>query len=301
MNTGEILIRLLKFGLILYLALAADQVLYREGTTRERPWIRLMVYVLVGLVSFLFFHSITLLPIGDWGKAAAIVAIALFIRVGFYILFELLPRRRDQELLRYTEDLLKENYDRLAQSQLEQAKQIHDFKNHLNVLASLTEKDTSAQAYIRQLQEVFRSKNRNIQSGNRIIDAIVSHEMAVAEEQNIDFSAEIHLTDDLSLSDTEICVVLANLLDNAIEACLLLPSEDRRIRLEIGQNNGFTFFKVINSAAVNPFGENGELIRLKKTAGHGLGVRNIRETLTRHGGTLVQDYQEHTFTSTAMF
>ena len=58
MNTGEILIRLLEFGLVLYLALAADQVLYREGTTRDRPWIRLIVYFLVGLVSFLFFHSI---------------------------------------------------------------------------------------------------------------------------------------------------------------------------------------------------------------------------------------------------
>ena len=232
---------------------------------------------------------------------AAIVAIALLIRAGFYILFELLPRRRDQELLRYTEDLLKENYDRLVQSQLEQARQIHDFKNHLNVLASLTENDPKAQAYIRQLQEDIRSKDQKIQSGNRIVDAIVSHEMKVAEEQSIDFSAEIRLTDDLSLSDTEICVVLANQLDNAIEACLLLPSEERRVRLEIGQKNGFTFFKVTNSAAVNPFGENGDLIRLKKSAGHGLGVRNIREALRRHGGTLVQDYQDHTFTSTAMF
>lgn len=301
MNTGEILIRLLEFGLVLYLALAADQVLYREGTTRDRPWIRLLAYLLVSLVSFLFFHSITILSIGNWGKVAAIVAIALLIRAGFYILFELLPRRRDQELLRYTEDLLKENYDRLVQSQLEQARQIHDFKNHLNVLASLTENDPKAQAYIRQLQEDIRSKDQKIQSGNRIVDAIVSHEMKVAEEQSIDFSAEIRLTDDLSLSDTEICVVLANQLDNAIEACLLLPSEERRVRLEIGQKNGFTFFKVTNSAAVNPFGENGDLIRLKKSAGHGLGVRNIREALRRHGGTLVQDYQDHTFTSTAMF
>lgn len=301
MNTGEILIRFLKFGLILYLALTADQVLYREGTTRDRPWLRLLVYLLTGLISFLFFHSMTTLPIGNWGKAASIVAITLLIRAGIYVLFELLPRRRDQELLRYTEEVLKENYDRLAESQLEQAKQIHDFKNHLNVLSSLTENNPNAQEYIRQLQEDFRSKDKKIQSGNHIVDAIVSHEMAAAKEQNIAFSAEIHLTTDLSLSDTEICVVLANQLDNAIEACLLLPPEKRKIRLEIGQKQGFTFFKVINSAAVNPFDKNGELISLKKNAGHGLGVRNIRETLRRHGGTLVQDYQDHIFTSTAMF
>ncbi len=301
MSTGETLIRFLEFGLILYLALTADQVLCREGTTRDRPWLRLLIYLLTGMISFLFFHSIMILPIGNWSKTAAIVAITLLIRAGMYVLFELLPRRRDQELLRYTEEVLKENYDRLAESQLEQAKQIHDFKNHLNVLSSLTENNPNAQEYIRQLQEDFRTKDQKIHSGNHIIDAIVSHEMAAAKEQNIAFSAEILLTTDLSLSDTEICVVLANQLDNAIEACLLLPPEERKIHLEIGQKQGFTFFKVANSAVVNPFDKNGELISLKKNSCHGLGVKNIRETLRRHGGTLFQDYQDHIFTSTAMF
>lgn len=300
LELSAILVELLGYGLIIYMAFSVDRVLCHSRHLEEKPGLRFLCYVLSGGISFVFLRMVQNLKVGGWTRAALLLGLCLAARLVIYYVSEVIPERYQRQWMAESEKLLEENYQRLAAQQDAQARQLHDLKNHLNVLASLTEDVPEARKYIQELQEELLAQDPVLKSGNRIIDAIAAGKAAKARELGIAFTVHAQLSQEISLSAPEICSVLSNQLDNALEAAALCK-ENPWISLEIIQRNGFTYCTVKNSAVVNPFDRNGKLISLKKGPGHGLGLRSIRETLSRHGGTLVNDYSNHVFTSIAMF
>ena len=134
------------------------------------------------------------------------------------------------------------------EKQQEEIKQIcHDMKNHLQYISGLIQVQAydEAQNY---LEDMLKSKldlgYTNVITGNRVVDIIANSKLSVCNANQIKTAISISQFD-LGMEDIDVCVVLGNLLDNAIEACCKVESE-RFLFFEMVQNKGYVHLTLKN-------------------------------------------------------
>lgn len=213
-------------------------------------------------------------------------------------------KKREAEMINLTNDLMTKNYQKLHDIQMKVSQQVHDFTNHLKTLNRLINNDIEAKEYIDTLLHSPKQQINQSQCGNHVIDAIINSKIEESAHINATFIYRVRLPyPDVKISPVDICAVLSNQLDNAIEACALLPvGEDRFISLDIWKKESFVFFKVINRTNKEPEKDRFQLVSTKNESDgiHGLGIKNIRETAEKYGGSLEMTCENGHFTSIAM-
>lgn len=209
-----------------------------------------------------------------------------------------------QEILQSENALMARNYQLIHADKVESAKRQHDFNHHLKVMRELVreQKIGEMSAYLQSLLDVPVREGAACHSGNDIIDAIINCKAAEADRDHIEFefNADFHLP--TSLSSIDICGVLSNQIDNALEACRVIPEGRlRKVIVEIRQKECFAFFTVKNTAAENPLLKNPELASTKMNSDHlhGWGIKNIRDTVERNNGFLLHEFENGYFVSSA--
>ena len=231
----------------------------------------------------------------------------------FFLVFSLLLltiSARDQEraqrlVLQQTDRLMEKNYQTLHQDLQENAKRIHDFHHHLQAILGLAEQagDQKTEEYVQSLLTVSYRDVRMCSCGNDIIDAVINCSAAEAARSHIDFHYNVELSSSLSqISPIDLCAVLGNQVENALDACKKIPDSQRRfIQVSIRQNKGFVVIQVINSAYRNPFTADGRLVTNKEDPEfHGLGLKSIQDTVDKYNGYLTNYYEDHRFQSEAL-
>ena len=211
--------------------------------------------------------------------------------------------KRENEMMLLTNTMLEKNYSQVQRNQEQIRQQMHDFKNHLRTIDGLLIQDNKAKEYVSELLSTAYTQSTYCQSGNAVIDSIINCKQTDSETQQIAFSCQIDLPESFNIAAIDICAILGNQLDNAIEACAKIEDVDKRfIHVIIAAKETFVMFKVVNSAARNPFNEKNELITEKDNSKgiHGFGVKNIKETVSRYNGELINAYNDNQFTSMAM-
>lgn len=211
--------------------------------------------------------------------------------------------KRETALMAMTNTMMEKNFAELQNSQSAIRQQVHDFKNHIRTISGMIEKDEGAKAYIDELLSVSYEQAQFCNCGNKVIDSIINCKIMEAKPLDVPFEHRVILRTPLHLSSVDICAVLANQIDNAIEACSKVPEgEDRFVTTEIWQKESFVFFKVTNTCIENPFNARKELKSTKEDPSgmHGFGIKNISRTVERYGGTLKNEYKNGCFTSVAM-
>lgn len=117
----------------------------------------------------------------------------------------------------------------------------HDLNDRLIALDALIEQrqyDDARQEIDEMLYENKLPRNEISRSGNLALDALINYKHSVAQTLNADLSCLVEVPADLSVDGTDLCVILGNLLDNALEAVTRLPKEERQIKLEIRLEKG---------------------------------------------------------------
>ena len=231
----------------------------------------------------------------------------------FFLVFSLLLltiSSRDQEraqrlVLQQTDRLMEKNYQTLHQDLQENAKRIHDFHHHLQVILGFAELagDQKTKEYIQSLLDVSYRDIRMCSCGNDIIDAVINCSAAEAARFQIDFQYNVELSSSLSqIAPIDLCAVLGNQVENALDACKKIPDSQRRfIQVSIRQNKGFVVIQVTNSAYRNPFTADGRLVTSKEDPEfHGLGLKSIQDTVDKYNGYLTNSYEDHQFKSEAL-
>ncbi|MBR5497219.1 MAG: GHKL domain-containing protein [Clostridia bacterium] len=210
--------------------------------------------------------------------------------------------KRMVELMKLSSQMLEKNYSEIHNSHEIIRQQLHDFKNHLRTICSMAEDNSAVRNYASDLLESSYSFASLCSCGNDIIDSIINCKAAEAKEKNITFSYNISLSDTLKIDSVDICAILANQLDNAIEACEKADADHRKIDVFIAQKESFVLFRVINTAKENPFDKNNNLPTSKNNNSglHGFGIRIIRKTAEKYNGISENSYDNGLFTSSAM-
>lgn len=135
-----------------------------------------------------------------------------------------------------------------------------------------------------------RSKQRNEQtvkifSDNSYINAVLSNYDAICRKNNIAFSCRIGI-ENRELPATELCLILNNALENAVEASLTLPEKDRKIKTQIAVKQNRFLLRVSNRFDGDIETDNGLPVTKKDGKKHGYGLSNIRAAAERRGGSM---------------
>ncbi len=173
----------------------------------------------------------------------------------------------------------------------------HDFHHHLQVLSGYLEAGEldRARQYIRELDEKLQNVDTLLKTGNVSLDAILSAKIAQAKADGIAVTVKVNVPDRLLLSDVELSVIVGNLLDNAIEACLAAGGE-KFIRLFMNIKGNMLYFSMLNSSG-GKLPRSGGLFPTRKGGAHGLGLRRAEAIIQKHGGWVKYNSEDGAFTS----
>lgn len=163
----------------------------------------------------------------------------------------------------------------------------HDYKNHLINISMLAEEENkgSIADYASSLLEEEQNTDNILKIENRIISALINYNVGKMEKNNIEFTYDIDLPRETNVSDVDMSIIMGNLLDNAIEACLRLEEGKRYIDLEIRYGMG-----TIDINMKNYSDGRGEIVNnhiksnKKNKVNHGYGLNNIRNTVEKNNG-----------------
>lgn len=214
----------------------------------------------------------------------------------FYV-YDLSAGRREKErLIRTTSRLLEENYRKLYGEQKRLEHTAHDFKNHIYLLTKYLEEEKYNEAieYGRKLAGPLDVVSQRSWSGNKILDTILNTKLSEAEQKNIQVHMEVDNMVTLPLADYDLCIILSNLFDNAIEACEYV--EKKEISISIKSAGALFIIKFVNSMKKKPLKKNHKYQTIKKDKEiHGIGLESVECAIEKYQGTLLLEHTENQF------
>lgn len=198
---------------------------------------------------------------------------------------------------RLTEQLAKQQYQMLGRH-LEVSKEQycqlikirHDIKNHGLCLAQLLANGKSEEAahYLQQMNLRLEEAD-SIQTGSVFADALLNPKYHYAKNLGIDLTIRLSVPDEATILPVDLCCLLSNALDNAVEACqrgIEAGNPPGWIRIVSHMNPNYWVFEISNSVH-SPVNLNGGKLKSSKgTAICGVGLQNIKAVVERYGGVL---------------
>lgn len=212
----------------------------------------------------------------------------------------ILAQKRRELLMRVNSQMALENYSN-AQNIINQTSVMrHDWKNQITALRLLWQQGDfdglgrSLEALDSRL-DGLASKHY---SDNFTINTILQNTDARAQKLGINFQADAHVEANLSISENDLCSLLFNIFDNAIEAASAMPENEREISCSIKTRQGYLAIKCKNTYSGQlSIGDAGQPDTTKQNvAEHGLGLLQMRAIAKKYDGSLIVSYDERFFT-----
>lgn len=238
-------------------------------------------------------------------KGTLITVILLLIITGFLVCVLLSNNQLKQLTQNYEQQIhaQAEHYKLLAESTYELRRFKHDFKNMSIAIESLLAEEGNSQAL-----QLFKQYNHTLETpdsysmmfdtGNSIVDALLTDKQQKASSCNakIIFQGAIPMK---CLSPTDICVILGNTLDNAIEACEKLQSQDESvISVKCDCNSGFMFLSIRNPICEKIKIQNNRIFTTKENKTlHGFGLYSLHSVVKKYSGNIELSATDSEFTA----
>ena len=230
---------------------------------------------------------------------AAILFIAVCVTV-FFLLRRTLYNMIDRRIERFQSELIEKQVREIQNMYRQVRGWRHDYRNHINNMKiQLSEGNYDKLSdYLNELADDLDTVDSVIKTGNVMADAILNSKLNVAEKMNIKLNVKANVPDKLPMSDVELCSMLGNILDNAVEACGTLPEEERFMRVYIGKLKGQLYLSVQNSAGKVRKSKNTYLST--KEGEHGYGLFRIDRVAKKYGGYVNRQNEEGVFATEIM-
>ena len=211
----------------------------------------------------------------------------------------LLSKRMDKKIAAYQQELLATHYAEVDNMYRQIRGWRHDYRNHIQVMkAYAAQGDLAAiSRYLDALDTDLNTVDTVIKTGNPMADAILNSKISLAKARDIRVIADAHIPVKLRFSEIDLCCILGNLFDNAIEASLLLPPDKRLIRVYMDMKNTQLYISFTNFTGGEKLPKVGRLFRSTKGGHHGLGLVRIDSIVDRLGGYLSRNSESGAFTT----
>ena len=171
----------------------------------------------------------------------------------------------------------------------------HDMRHHLNMLDGLLSagRPDEATAYIKNVQADIEAITPRRFCENHLVNLLCSSFTDKAQRQGAVLTVDASLPNDVAISDTELCSLLSNGLENALHAVADLPADRKQISLYCGVRQNKLLIEIRNPCAGPIAMRDG--LPVSDREGHGYGCRSIQAIAQRNGGLCVFSAQQGQF------
>lgn len=211
----------------------------------------------------------------------------------------LISRLIDKRIAAYQRELIEIHYAEVENMYRQIRGWRHDYRNHIQAMkVHAAQGDWEAvRAYLDALETDLAAVDTVLKTGNPMADAILNSKISLARSKGITVRADASVPVALGLSELDLCVILGNLFDNAIEASLALPQDRRLIRVYIDMKGEQLYISFTNFTAGKKRSKTGDRFRTTKGEGHGFGLVRIDTVVERLGGWLSRNSEDGAFTT----
>lgn len=212
---------------------------------------------------------------------------------------KLFSKKLDQRLASYQHELIETHYREVDNIYRQMRGRRHDYRNHIQTMkAYAANGDLDAiRHYLDLLDEDLTTVDTVIKTGNPMTDAILNSKISLAKSKEIQVTADAHIPVRLKSSEIDLCCILGNLFDNAIDASMKLPPEQRMIRVYMDMKGTQLYISFTNFTAVKKLSKVGGVFRSAKGEGHGFGLVRIDAIVERLDGYLTRNSEDGAFTT----
>ncbi len=187
----------------------------------------------------------------------------------------------------FRRELMEHQYGEIKSVYMDMRGWRHDYHNHMQVMkAQIAMRNFSEiQEYLDALEKELDRVDTLVKSGNMMVDAILNSKLTLARRQKVALNCKVKVPERLSVEDVDLCVILGNLLDNALEACGKIDEENRFLRIYMQVNKSQLYLSIQNSAREEPdFNERNYITQ--KRGNHGLGMKRVQAAVDKYHGYL---------------
>ena len=207
----------------------------------------------------------------------------------------------DRRIAAYQNDLIAKHCDEVDNIYRTMRGWRHDYHNHIQAMLALTDNTEELRRYLWKLNDDLTTVDTVLKTGNVMVDAILNSKLSLIKSRNIAVNAKATVPAELKISEIDLCAIIGNLLDNAMEACLRQEDKANRfIRVYIGVLKQQLYICVTNSM-------DGEAQRLgkaylssKSSDSHGFGLMRIDRLADKYGGYVNRQSEEGAFATEVM-
>ncbi len=224
----------------------------------------------------------------EWGSLSLVIAtgVVLLYDVAIGYRYSLVYAEEQRQMKRQL-TMQVEHLRQMNQKVEESAKLRHDFRHHLRTLITLAgeARCEELENYIRGITEINEGTRLGRLTDNIELDALVQYYSNLAQSASIQFRARLSLPEVLNFPIVDLCGLLGNLLENAVEACQRQQTGDKTIFIAGRAQDGQLEFVVDNSFDGELKNRGGKYLSSKRN-GFGLGVSSVLETVERYNGVI---------------
>ena len=154
----------------------------------------------------------------------------------------------DRRIAEYQKELIAKHCDEVQNIYQTMRGWRHDYHNHIQTLLALSGNEAKTREYLLKLNDDLTQVDTVLKTGNVMVDAILNSKLSLIRSKEIRVNAKAVVPTELNVSEIDLCVIIGNLLDNAMEACLRQTEEKERfIRVFIGVLKEQLYISVSNS------------------------------------------------------
>ena len=208
-------------------------------------------------------------------------------------------KKIDKQIERYQRELIDTHYQEVENMYKKMRGWRHDYRNHIQTMKVLAEKGNleAIKEYLNKLDEDLATVDTVVKTGNAMADAILNSKISLAKSKGINVKVDAHVPVKLKMSELDLCVILGNLFDNAIEASLPLPENERLIRVYMVMKNTQLYISFTNFTASKKQSKEDNLFKTTKGDGHGFGLVRIDSIIEKLDGYLSRNSEDGAFTT----
>lgn len=276
-NTSGKLLHLLSLYIILAVTKPNPD---RHSVTRALPLLSCQL-----LSIYICFHSFVSIAQGNNPTYVNLETLGLlYINIVICAYVDVLSRayesEKEAQLTKQQLEVQRNYYMDVMERQEETRSLWHDIKKYMASMESLvgSENKEETQRCLEKIRSAFPKSATAMDTGNTLIDSILTYGMKKAEEVGVVLRPEIWVDSNLDFPATDLFVIIGNTIDNAIEACSRVDAVDRIVSISLYQKNHLLLYEI-----KNPFNPDAEP---KPGKIHGYGLKNVRACVERDNGEM---------------
>lgn len=205
----------------------------------------------------------------------------------------------DKRIAAYQRELIETHYREVENMYRQIRGWRHDYRNHIQMMKVLAANGNmdALKVYLDELDTDLNTVDTVVKTGNPMADAILNSKISLARSRNIPTQVDAHIPVKLKMSELDLCCIIGNLFDNAMEASMALPEEKRLIRVYMDMKGTQLYISFTNFTAAKKLSKVGRGFKTSKGEGHGFGLVRMDDIVSRYDGYLSRNSEDGAFTT----